>query len=205
MSKGPVIFSPEDFLRRLASIKISAHILALVAHDKALRLREQNANTHAEVLTERLAEQLRQTKLLQSVCAEAYQMAGAIGAKIQVLDNLSAAAQGKPLPHTTFLPFVPDDSEVISRQRDANEVIPDIIRVCSAYLPKDDGIRRFGVMTWVIEVINLLEDAQLRERPVKLKAITIGDHHLSGICDCGTHSRRSAKFCRECGRRIEWT
>jgi hypothetical protein len=44
---------------------------------------------------------------LRSVCAEAYQMAGALGAPAKALDNLSAAASGSPLPHDTFLPVAP--------------------------------------------------------------------------------------------------
>jgi hypothetical protein len=43
---------------------------------------------------------------LRGVCAQAYQMAGALDAPVEALDNLSAAASGKPLPHKTFLPVV---------------------------------------------------------------------------------------------------
>lgn len=46
---------------------------------------------------------------LRAVCAEAYQLAGALDAPVEALDNLSAAANGNPLPHETFLPVaVPD-------------------------------------------------------------------------------------------------
>lgn len=41
---------------------------------------------------------------LQGVCAEAYQLAGQVNASEKALDNLSAAANGLPLPHETFLP-----------------------------------------------------------------------------------------------------
>ena len=41
---------------------------------------------------------------LEQVCAEAYQLAGAVGAPEKALDNLAAAAEGKPIPHATFLP-----------------------------------------------------------------------------------------------------
>ena len=41
---------------------------------------------------------------LRLVCAEAYQMAGALNAPTKALDNLSAASAGAPLPHETFLP-----------------------------------------------------------------------------------------------------
>ena len=42
--------------------------------------------------------------VLEQVCAEAYQLAGAVGAPEKALDNLAAAAEGKAIPHTTFLP-----------------------------------------------------------------------------------------------------
>ena len=42
--------------------------------------------------------------VLEQVCAEAYQLAGAVGAPERVLDNLAAAAEGKPIPHQSFLP-----------------------------------------------------------------------------------------------------
>ncbi len=42
--------------------------------------------------------------VLEQVCAEAYQLAGTVGAPERALDNLAAAAEGKPIPHTTFLP-----------------------------------------------------------------------------------------------------
>lgn len=57
---------------------------------------------------------------LRTVCAEAYQLAGAVGAPAKVLDNLSYAAQGAPdLPHTTFLPILPEDCAEIGRLLEA--------------------------------------------------------------------------------------
>ena len=44
-------------------------------------------------------------------CAEAYQLAGAVGAPEKVLDNLAAAAQGVPIPHATFLPVSAADCD----------------------------------------------------------------------------------------------
>lgn len=41
---------------------------------------------------------------LEAVLAEAYQLAGAIGAPKRVLDNLAAAIDERPLPRQTFLP-----------------------------------------------------------------------------------------------------
>jgi hypothetical protein len=67
-------------------------------------------------LPEALAEIRRlreEVETLRGVCAEAYQMAGAVGASVEALDNLSAASEGKPLPHETFLPFHrPPKSEI---------------------------------------------------------------------------------------------
>lgn len=47
------------------------------------------------------------------VCAEAYQLAGAVGAPVEVLDNLSAAMRGYRPPHESFLPFSPDSCDEI--------------------------------------------------------------------------------------------
>ena len=42
---------------------------------------------------------------LRQLCAEAYQVVGALNGRSNILDNLSAAAQGEPLPHATVLPY----------------------------------------------------------------------------------------------------
>lgn len=42
---------------------------------------------------------------LEQFAAEMYQVAGAVGAPLRILDQLAAAASGKPLPHETVLPF----------------------------------------------------------------------------------------------------
>ena len=49
--------------------------------------------------------------VLEQVCAEAYQLAGAVGAPEKALDNLAAAAERKPIPHATFLPVSVADGE----------------------------------------------------------------------------------------------
>ena len=59
-------------------------------------------------LEERLA-------VLQQVCAEAYQLAGAVGAPEAVLDNLSAASAGTPIPHASFLPIAVEDCDELTR------------------------------------------------------------------------------------------
>jgi hypothetical protein len=48
---------------------------------------------------------------LRGVCAEAHRFASAIGAPARVLDNLSAAAEGRALPHATFLPTTAEEGE----------------------------------------------------------------------------------------------
>ena len=41
------------------------------------------------------------------MCAEAYQVVGTIdNITVEVLDNLSAAANGEKIPHKSFLPFL---------------------------------------------------------------------------------------------------
>lgn len=48
----------------------------------------------------------KQIEELRIVCGEAYQLAGAYDADELALDNLSAAANGDPIPHKSFLPVV---------------------------------------------------------------------------------------------------
>ena len=49
-----------------------------------------------------------------NVCAAAYQLAGAVGAPEKALDNLAAAANGKPIPHATFLPVSAADCDELA-------------------------------------------------------------------------------------------
>ena len=60
--------------------------------------------THIKDLEQRIS-------ILEQVCAEAYQLDGAVGAPEKVLDNLAAAAQGVPIPHATFLPVSAADCD----------------------------------------------------------------------------------------------
>ena len=63
-------------------------------------------------------EQLKaELESMRNVCAEAYQFAGAYNAPVEVMDNLSAAMLGEPLPHETFLPVVPPVPEEITKLR----------------------------------------------------------------------------------------
>lgn len=52
----------------------------------------------------RIKELGNEIEKLQWVCSEAYQLAGAYGADVKAMDNLSAAANGDKLPHDSFLP-----------------------------------------------------------------------------------------------------
>lgn len=53
--------------------------------------------------------------VLQQVCAEAYQLAGTVGAPEAALDNLAAAAAGIPIPHASFLPIAVEDCDELTR------------------------------------------------------------------------------------------
>lgn len=81
---------------------------ALSLMDDASRQRELLL-TQSLQIQQHSADSLEQAQshisLLMCVCAEAYQMAGALDASVPALDNLSAAANGETvLPHETFLP-----------------------------------------------------------------------------------------------------
>lgn len=66
------------------------------------------------------AAQREEIQRLRRVCAEAYQLAGAVGAPVKALENLAYAAQGAPdLPHATFLPILDTDCSEIQRLRKA--------------------------------------------------------------------------------------
>jgi hypothetical protein len=47
-----------------------------------------------------------ETQALRQLCAEMYQVYGACGSSARVLDQLSSAASGKPLPYETLLPYI---------------------------------------------------------------------------------------------------
>ncbi len=68
-----------------------------------------NSTTAAEAEVMRLVGALeaavQELTHLRQLCAEVYQVAGALGAAPRVLDNLWAAADGKPLPHASLLPY----------------------------------------------------------------------------------------------------
>ena len=51
-------------------------------------------------------------KRLELLCAEVYQVAGAAGAPMRVLDALSAAANGRPIRRTPLLPIAEREFEL---------------------------------------------------------------------------------------------
>ena len=71
--------------------------------------------------TAELAALKARTSILESVCGEAYQMAGQVGAAERILDNLSDAANGRPLRHETFLPVTDDDFSELTALKTRNE------------------------------------------------------------------------------------
>jgi len=89
------------------------HAKALEDARKLLRHPSSNVQELARALIARSAE----VEELRVVCAEAHQLAGAVGAPLAALDNLSAAASGKPLPHKTFLPLSDGDFERVEELR----------------------------------------------------------------------------------------
>jgi hypothetical protein len=66
---------------------------------------------------EQLAALQRRVADLEQVCAEAYQFAGTVGAPERVLDNLSAGAEGLPIPHESILPVTAEECDAIIELR----------------------------------------------------------------------------------------
>ena len=71
-----------------------------------------NAVTARDMLIRDLEQRIL---VLERVCGEAYQLAGAVGAPEKALDNLAAAAGGEPIPHATFLPVSAADCDELAR------------------------------------------------------------------------------------------
>jgi len=71
-------------------------------------------------------------ELLERVCAEAYQFAGAVGAPVRVLDNLAAAAEGKSLPHESMLPVSAEECDEIAERQQALERVREAVGVARA-------------------------------------------------------------------------
>jgi hypothetical protein len=65
---------------------------------------DEDGRSRVETTTDLERALVAEVEGLQRVCAEAYQFAGAVGAPVRVLDQLWAAAEGRPLPHESILP-----------------------------------------------------------------------------------------------------
>lgn len=75
-------------------------------------------------------------ELLESVVAEAYQFAGAVGAPVRVLDNLDAAVAGRPLPYDTFLPVRAEECHEVANLLHVLEGTPAQIVPSSKKMPR---------------------------------------------------------------------
>ncbi len=69
----------------------------------------------------------RRVNDLERVCAEAYQFAGTVGAPERVLDNLSAGAEGQPIPHESILPVTAEECDAISELRTKLDQVRQVI------------------------------------------------------------------------------
>ncbi len=66
---------------------------------------------------------LNRIEALEALCGELYQVLGAVGAPVPVLDKVSAAAAGKPIPNLDLLPIGElDFDEVKERQETIDEM-----------------------------------------------------------------------------------
>lgn len=75
----------------------------------------------------RLAALQRRIDDLERVCAEAYQFAGTAGAPERVLDNLSAGAEGQPIPHESILPVTAEECDAISELRSKLDQVRQVV------------------------------------------------------------------------------
>jgi hypothetical protein len=69
----------------------------------------------------------RRLEVLEAVCGEAYQFAGSVGAPERVLDNLAAAAAGKPIPHESFLPVSAEECDEVRDLHDRLEQVRKVV------------------------------------------------------------------------------
>lgn len=64
---------------------------------------------------------------LEDVVGQCYQLAGEVGAPTRVLDLLSAAVAGRPLPAESFLPIAADECSEVAQARKALAQVLDIV------------------------------------------------------------------------------
>lgn len=84
-----------------------------------LLVREEREMTRTEMQA-RIAE-------LEDVVGQAYQLAGEVGAPVRVLDLLSAAVAGRPLPADTFLPIAADECAEVQQAWQTLAAVGDIV------------------------------------------------------------------------------
>jgi hypothetical protein len=86
-------------------------------------LKDYETPKAAAIIDDEIQPLISQIAALRAVCAEAYQLAGLFSDRIEnaklVLDNLSAAANGEPIPHETFLPI-----DIIEEESPKSEIQP---------------------------------------------------------------------------------
>ena len=99
--------------------------------DKKQEYRDRIAELEADLYTRIEAMETENAKL-RGVCADAYQLVGAVGGPVEALDNLSAAANGEPIPHDTFLPF--RECDCLSDLKELREAAAWYLEVDEAYV-----------------------------------------------------------------------
>lgn len=109
---------------------------------------------------------------LESICAQAYQLAGVCGAPLRVMNRLSAAANGDP-GKRSFLPIRDEDLE-IGREK---IVLKAEISHLKSQLAEYEGLR--DQMNWQSE-----QDAQaLYEREEEISRLTARVERLEGALE----------------------
>jgi len=90
-----------------------------------------------------LARLRARVEILEAVCAEAYQLAGAIGAPVRFLDMLWAAAQGKSVDVEGILPVSTDECEEVLALKQQLAEVRRIVAVgpAAAELGRVGGLR----------------------------------------------------------------
>lgn len=102
---------------------------------------------------------------LRAVCAQAYQLAGAVAAPERVLDVLAAAADGRPLPHDgEFLPIAADDCGEVRALRDHL-----VVRIFKAHAD-DQGF--LSLDAWKTAALEL----GASDAPLSAHLVALGDH-----------------------------
>ena len=115
--------------------KVTRHVMGSVLDPDAL-LADVRALATVTIADSPALDKLRvksaEIEELRDVCAEAYQLAGVIGAPLAALDNLSSAAHGTPLLHETFLPARAEDCTEIAALK--AEILNAHVAATKAYL-----------------------------------------------------------------------